>query len=102
MSHRERLVDASPWRQAALIREALREIGVVALAPICFPEIRLKHFLFGPRALPFSGKALADALDVPQTRCSCRRSGGLSSCRSPCPSGSPEFSRSRSRTVPNA
>ena len=34
--------------------------GVVALAPICFPEIRLEHALLGPRALPVFGEAYAD------------------------------------------
>ncbi len=88
LSARRRLVDASPWRQAALIREALdalgvdrpvvlghsfgatvalcyglsfpaRTAGVVALAPLCFPEVRLEHVLFGPRSPPGVGDALA-------------------------------------------
>ena len=29
--------------------------GVVALAPICFPEIRVEQVLLGPRAVPFAG-----------------------------------------------
>lgn len=90
-SGRVRLTDASPWRQAAILRGALRAIGVdrpilvghsfggalalcyamqfpdaveavVALAPICFPEPRLEHLLFGPRALPGAGELLAGAL----------------------------------------
>ena len=36
--------------------------GVVAVAPICFPEPRLEHALFGPRALPFGGDALSRIL----------------------------------------
>ena len=90
-SPRRRLVDASPWRQAEIIHDALQEIGVVdpvmvghsyggtvalcyglafpartrgvvALAPLCFPEIRLEHFLFGPRSIPGIGDVLAQAL----------------------------------------
>lgn len=78
-STRARLADASPWRQAELIREAATAIGVeqpvvvghsfggavalayalrfpeetrgvVALAPIVWPEPRLELVLFGPRA----------------------------------------------------
>ncbi len=33
--------------------------GVVALAPIVLPEPRLEHLLFGPRAVPLAGDALA-------------------------------------------
>lgn len=40
-----------------------REIrGAVALAPICFPELRLEHLLFGPRATPVVGPLLAHGL----------------------------------------
>jgi pimeloyl-ACP methyl ester carboxylesterase len=41
--------------------------GVVALAPITFPELRLEHFVFGPRGAPLAGpmlnRALAASLD---------------------------------------
>lgn len=82
MSLRPRGRDASPWRQAELIHAAVQALGltrpvilghsfggcvalaygllypnavagIVALAPVCFPEVRLEPFLFGPRALPF-------------------------------------------------
>src|SRR4051812_41208959 len=33
--------------------------GILALAPICFPELRLEQVLFGPRAVPVAGDALA-------------------------------------------
>ena len=33
--------------------------GVVALAPICFPEPRLEQVLFAPRAAPLAGPVLA-------------------------------------------
>ncbi|GJE40899.1 alpha/beta fold hydrolase [Methylobacterium soli] len=87
-STRARLVDASPWRQAEILGDAMRALGltrpvvighsfggavalslamsrpeaiagVVALAPICFPELRLEQVLFGPRAVPVAGDALA-------------------------------------------
>ena len=87
-STRARLVDASPWRQAEILGDAMRALGltrpvvvghsfggavalslamsrpeaiagVVALAPICFPELRLEQVLFGPRAVPGAGDALA-------------------------------------------
>ncbi|MFC6789079.1 alpha/beta fold hydrolase [Methylobacterium komagatae] len=90
-STRRRLVDASPWRQAAAIREALDQLGlhrpvlvghsfgatvalclalsdpdavagVVAMAPLCFPEPRLEQILFGPRALPGLGDGLSQVL----------------------------------------
>lgn len=90
-SERLRLFDASPWRQAEIIREALHAIGgvdpiivghsyggtvalcyglaypietvgVVALAPLCFPEIRLEHLLFGARSIPVLGEAIAQVL----------------------------------------
>lgn len=91
LSVRRRLVDASPWRQAAAIREAMDRLGlrrpvvvghsfgatvalclalshpdavrgVVALAPLCFPEPRLEQALFGPRAVPGLGDGLATML----------------------------------------
>ncbi|KQP56279.1 alpha/beta hydrolase [Methylobacterium sp. Leaf108] len=87
-SDRIRFRDGSPWAQAAIVREALRALGlhrpvivghsfggavalsyamsfpdeiagIVALAPICFPELRLEQLLFGPRAVPVLGDALA-------------------------------------------
>ena len=87
-SDRIRFLDGSPWAQAAIIRDAVRALdlhrpvivghsfggavalsyamsfpdeiaGVVALAPICFPELRLEQMLFGPRAVPMLGDALA-------------------------------------------
>ena len=93
LSVRRRLRDASPWRQAALIHEALQALGVtrpivvghsfgatvalcyglrypdsaagiVALAPLCFPEARLEHALFGARALLGLGDGLSDALSL--------------------------------------
>ena len=33
--------------------------GVIALAPICFPELRLEQLIFGPRGLPEVGPPLA-------------------------------------------
>ncbi len=83
--------DASLWSQAATIRDAVRALGlrrpvicghsyggavalaygmaypdevagVVALAPICFPELRLEQLLFGPRALPVAGDLLSGGL----------------------------------------
>ena len=91
LSRRRRLVDASPWRQAEIIREALdalgvahpivvghslgatvalcyasrfpeRTAGVVAIAPLCFPEVRLEQVLFGPRFVPGAGDVLANLL----------------------------------------
>ncbi|MCJ2072981.1 alpha/beta hydrolase [Methylobacterium sp. J-030] len=82
---------ADLWDQAARIRDAVRQIGlhkpvilghsfggavalaygmlhpeeiagVVAVAPICFPELRLEQMLFGPRALPFGGEPLSHML----------------------------------------
>ena len=84
---------ADLWDQAVQIREAVRHLGlhrpvilghsfgaavalaygmlhpdeiagVVALAPICFPEPRLEQFLFGPRALPFGGDVLSGLLSA--------------------------------------
>ena len=87
-SSRLRLADASPWRQAELINKAARELGatnpivvghsfggavalayamsfpqdtkgVLALAPIVWPEPRLELAAFGMRATPASGDVLA-------------------------------------------
>jgi pimeloyl-ACP methyl ester carboxylesterase len=92
-SARARYVDATPQRQAEIIHDAALALGLkrpillahsfggavalayagqfpedvsgmVALAPICFPEPRLEHALFGPRALPYLGPALAALLNV--------------------------------------
>ncbi len=83
--------DASLWAQAATLRNAVQALGlsrpvicghsyggavalayglaypdevsgIVALAPICFPEPRLEHLLFGPRAVPAAGDFLSGAL----------------------------------------
>ena len=91
LSRRRRSVDASPWRQAETIHDAMRAIGVarplmvghsfggtvalchglrfpdetagiLALAPLCFPEIRLEQMLFGPRFTPGLGEVLAPLL----------------------------------------
>lgn len=91
LSIRHRLVDASPWRQARWIREGLERLGierpvivgqsfgatvalclalahpesvagVVAVAPLCFPEPRLEQALFGFRAVPGAGDTLAQLL----------------------------------------
>jgi len=91
LSARHRLVDASPWRQATLIHEALRSLGIerpivighsfggtvalcygllfpeetaglLALAPLCFPEIRLEQILFGPRFTPGLGEMIGPLL----------------------------------------
>ncbi|SFG76958.1 alpha/beta fold hydrolase [Methylobacterium gossipiicola] len=91
LSTRRRLVDASPWRQATLIHEALQALGVerpilvghsfggtvalchgllfpehtaglLALAPLCFPEIRVEQILFGPRFTPGLGEAVGSFL----------------------------------------
>ena len=35
--------------------------GVVALAPIAFPDLRLEHLLFAPRGMPGFGRALNQA-----------------------------------------
>lgn len=90
-SRRKGAADAHSWRQAALIREGVRALGLerpvilghsfggavalayalqfadeiagtVALAPICYPEPRLEHLIFGPRAAP-GGRALSGALE---------------------------------------
>ena len=87
-STRQRLADASPWRQAAVVHEAMGALGieravivghsfggavamayamqfpadtagVVALAPIVWPEPRFEMAMFGPRAAPGPGDALA-------------------------------------------
>ncbi len=86
-----RLADASVWRQAEIVRDFARATGmrrptivghsfggavalahgmafpdetggVVAISPICFPEVRLEHVLFGLRAAPFAAEVLAPAL----------------------------------------
>jgi pimeloyl-ACP methyl ester carboxylesterase len=90
-SLRKRIVDASPWQQAEIIHDALRRLGVVnpivvghsyggtvalcyalahpaetagvvALAPLCFPELRLELMLFGPRAVPLLGDQWSQVL----------------------------------------
>ena len=86
----------SPWWQAAALREACGRLGihrpglighsyggavamafalqfprdlagVVALAPVAFPELRLEHLVFGPRAVwpmgPLMNRAVSAALD---------------------------------------
>lgn len=40
---------------AAGLRCPDRVAGIVVIAPICFPELRMEHLLFGPRATPFIG-----------------------------------------------
>ncbi len=79
-SDRRRLLDASPWAQARLIRDAVRGLGierpilvgqsygaavalawamaypgeaagVVAISPISFPTLRMETLVFGPRAV---------------------------------------------------
>ncbi len=91
LSTRRRLTDATPWRQAETIRAALVELdldrpvivghsfgatvalclalahpdsvsGVLAVAPLCFPEPRIEQALFGFRALPGAGDAIAHLL----------------------------------------
>ncbi len=43
--------------------EAPGEVSsVLALAPICFPEVRVEHVMFGPRAAPFAGEWLARSI----------------------------------------
>lgn len=83
---------ADIWDQAARIRDAVRILGlerpvilghsfggavalaygmlypdeiagIVALAPICFPELRLEQMLFGPRAVPLGGDLLSRLLN---------------------------------------
>ena len=90
-SDHARLADASPWAEAATIRGAAHALalrrpvicghsfggavalaygmaypdevaGIVAMAPICFPELRLEHLLFGGRAVPVWGDILAGAM----------------------------------------
>ncbi|MGV7034600.1 alpha/beta fold hydrolase [Methylobacterium symbioticum] len=95
-----RLADGSLWRQAGILRGLAGRIGlerpvvaghsfggavalayglaypdatrgIVAMAPIAFPEPRLEQVLFGPRAVPVGGDLLsallgpADALLLP-------------------------------------
>jgi pimeloyl-ACP methyl ester carboxylesterase len=86
-------VTGSPWSQARQLREAARSLGlerpvlvghsfggavalawaaqfarevagVVALAPICRPELRLEHLVFAPRAAPGFGPLIAGALSA--------------------------------------
>lgn len=93
LSRRRRLVDASPWRQAAILHDFAAEAGLarpvlvghsyggtvamayailfpddvaglVALAPMCLPEPRLEAMLFGPRGAPLYGDGLAPLLGV--------------------------------------
>lgn len=90
-SRRRGPADADPWRQAELIHAGMQALGVVApvvvghsfggavalayalqfpdaiagavaLGPICFPEPRIEHLLFGPRAAP-GGGLLSQALE---------------------------------------
>ncbi|CAA2100616.1 4,5:9,10-diseco-3-hydroxy-5,9, 17-trioxoandrosta-1(10),2-diene-4-oate hydrolase [Methylobacterium bullatum] len=90
-SEHVRLSDASVWRQAEIVRDVSRGLGlrrpvlvghsfggavclafgmaypddtggVVAISPICFPELRLEQVLFGPRASPMGGDALSRML----------------------------------------
>lgn len=87
-SEHVRLTDASVWRQAEIVRRFGQVLGlerpvvvghsfggavalacgmafpdeiagIVAVSPICFPEPRLEQMLFGPRAVPFAGDAVA-------------------------------------------
>jgi pimeloyl-ACP methyl ester carboxylesterase len=96
-SQRPRGNAADVWDQAARIRDAVRGLGlerpvilghsfgaavalaygmlcpdeisgIVALAPICFPEPRLEQVLFGPRALPLGGDALSALLGASSDR----------------------------------
>jgi pimeloyl-ACP methyl ester carboxylesterase len=88
---------ADLWDQAGRIRDAVRQLGlrrpvilghsfgaavalaygmlhpeeiagVVAVAPICFPEPRLEQVLFGPRALPLGGDLLSGLLSAATDR----------------------------------
>ncbi|GLS49005.1 alpha/beta fold hydrolase [Methylobacterium gnaphalii] len=88
MSEHARLSDASLWRQAEILRDVARRLGLVrpvlvghsfggavvlahgmaypeetaaavAISPICFPELRLEQLLFGPRAMPVIGDVLS-------------------------------------------
>lgn len=92
-STRTRMADASPWRQAEILHQAALALGVrrpvvvghsfggavalayamqfpdetagvVALAPIVWPEPRLEMALFGPRAHPGAGDLLAQGASV--------------------------------------
>ena len=91
MSLRRRQVDASPWRQAEILHDFATAAGlqqpvvighsfggtvalayamlypedtrgVVALAPMCLPELRIEAFLFGPRGIAGLGDMLAPSL----------------------------------------
>ncbi|RAK56685.1 alpha/beta fold hydrolase [Phenylobacterium deserti] len=81
----------TPWRQAAALHAAAQSLGlqrpvlvghsfggavalawamqfpedlrgVVALAPIAFPEVRLEHLLFAPRSTPIVGPLMNETL----------------------------------------
>ena len=96
-SSRLRFADASPWRQAEIIRDAMRTLGierpvvvghsfggavalaygmafheetagVVALAPIVWPEPRLELVSFGPRTPPGAGDVLGFGASVTSDR----------------------------------
>lgn len=93
-SEHVRWADASAWQQARIVRDLARALGlmrptlvghsfggavalahgmaypdetagVVAVSPICFPEIRLEQILFGPRAVPLAGDLLSRMLSGP-------------------------------------
>ena len=90
-SRRARMTDASPWRQAAILHDFAKGIGlerpvivghsyggtvalayailypdetagVVALAPMCLPEVRVEAMLFGPRGMPGFGDVVTPLL----------------------------------------
>jgi pimeloyl-ACP methyl ester carboxylesterase len=96
-SARQRMIDASPWRQAEILHEGAAALGLerpvvlghsfggavalayamqfpdavagcVALAPVCFPEVRLEQMLFGPRGLPLIGEGLSAAANASSDR----------------------------------
>jgi pimeloyl-ACP methyl ester carboxylesterase len=90
-SEQARHAEGSIWRQAEIVRDAAKALGlvkptlvghslggavalahamaypedtggVVAVSPICYPEPRLEQMLFGPRAFPIWGDALSRLL----------------------------------------
>jgi pimeloyl-ACP methyl ester carboxylesterase len=96
-SSARRLVDAGVWRQAASLGAAVDSLGldrpilvghsfgasvalamaidrperiggVVALAPLVLPEVRLEQPLFGPRAAPFVGDLVSHAAGTSSDR----------------------------------